>query len=234
LEKPGAYEYALYVSEGGRSTRLPQDATAFLPVKLHGRGEPLLLFNAEADAPKLSFTRIGDDIRHGIYKIITGEADHPARLQLFLPFSKDANIDDYTAQNLVTERIGALGGEVRSFAALRVRLRAHGKAQPVVVRLVEADGTGWSTTVKPDGKLKDYTVPFAELTIDRAVMLPLGYPGRWNYWMSPPSNRGGKADHLNVERVERIQFSLAPTSNHVATEDDPSVEIESASLIVSP
>ncbi|HEU5079193.1 MAG TPA: hypothetical protein VFT72_08260 [Opitutaceae bacterium] len=233
LEKPGAYEYALYVSEGGRSTRVPQDPAAFRPVKLHGRGEPLPLFNAEADTPKLSFTRIGDDIRHGIYKI-AGEADHPPRLQLFLPFSKDANIDDYTAQNLVTERISALGSEARSFSGLRVRLRAHGKAQPVVVRLVEADGTGWSTTLKPDEKLKDYTVPLKELAIDKAAMLPLGYPGRWNYWMSPPSNRGGKADRLNIESVERIQFSLAPTSNRVATDEDPSVEIESASLIVSP
>ena len=46
----------------------------------------------------------------------------------------------------------------------------------------------------------------------RAVKLPEGYPGEWNYWLDAPAGRGGAGDRIRTADLERLQLSLRPSA----------------------
>ena len=66
----------------------------------------------------------------------------------------------------------------------------------------------WSAAVPLDTAWSDRVVPLGALRPARAVKLPEGFPGEWNYWLPPPSRRGGPGDTIRLADVERIQLSL--------------------------
>jgi hypothetical protein len=62
-------------------------------------------------------------------------------------------------------------------------------------------------------------------------MLPLGFPGRWNYWLKPAKGRGGPDDRLRLEAVEHFQISFRPGNRAAKTATDIWADIASAKLI---
>jgi hypothetical protein len=75
---------------------------------------------------------------------------------------------------------------------------------------MEDDGTSWTAALSVDSTWQERSIPLEQLTASRGVLLPEGFPGEWNYWVGPAAGRGGNGDHLQLERLERIQLSLRP------------------------
>ncbi|HVU18493.1 MAG TPA: hypothetical protein VHD32_16440 [Candidatus Didemnitutus sp.] len=223
--------YFTAVVEGAR-VRLPEHEGEFLHTKVVDPHAALSLFDGAADIPALFYTRIGDTIRHGIFQAMPASGADPACLRLIFPLSLDRTLDDYTASLTVKDRLADRAGLVARAGALLLRVRGSVAGQHVYVTLVEADGTSWSKRLELATAWQDLRVPLSSLGLARGVMLPLGFPERWNYWIAPAAGRGGPGDHVKLPEVERLQFSVRPEGRGAATgqAEDPWVEVASVRL----
>lgn len=197
---------------------------------------PLRLLVPAEDAGGLAFTRIGDAGRQGIFRIVSSAATGEPVLHLEWPeVPRNEPLDDYTASLVVDRRIASRGASMGSASAVRVRLRGLAPRDAVTISLMERDGTTWSATVVSDTAWTDRIIPLASLRPSRGVQLPLGFPGRWNYWVGPARGRGGAGDHLLPPAIERLQLSLRPFArpSAAATVREPrhGVEVESIVLV---
>jgi len=173
-------------------------------VDVVGPRTPLRLFTPAADAARLAFTRIGDAGRRGLFRLPWSDVTGQPVFHFELPADTSGwSPADYTA-SLVIDQIKGLGGA----DALHVRLRGLGPRQILHITLMEDDGTSWSAPVAVDSAWSEQTVPLSAFTLGRGVLLPQGFPGEWNYWVGPAAGRGGAADQLRPDHVERLQLSL--------------------------
>ena len=103
----GIYRYAVTVTSDNASITFPgavkntpRDwdfyATDQWQFSVVDKKAPLCLLNPEEDIASLSFTRIGDGWRQGVYDILPAADEGNTALRLFLPFSIDKTLDDYT------------------------------------------------------------------------------------------------------------------------------------------
>jgi len=191
---------------------------------------PLPLLIPEKDLKRLSFTRIGDDIRHGIFEMIPSDANGQAVYRLYLPLSLDSTLDDYTLSVTVKDRISSRKESVLSAKALKINARRSAGALEAYFTLVEADGTSWSKKIDLSARWKDIIVPVDELEISKGVKLPQGFPQRWNYWIEPAKGRGGPYDHIQMDKVERLQISLRPPGAEIP-ETDSWIEVSSVAVV---
>jgi hypothetical protein len=146
---------------------------------------------------------------------------------LELPVHPDGEaLDDYTASLVIKDRIAARRETVNDAAELRLRLRGLGARQTLYVTLVEDDGTAWSHAVPLDSTWSEPSLPLASFRIARAVLLPEGFPGEWNYWVGPAAGRGASGDHLRLDHVERLQLSLRREEGIAAPAGGSGVEVE--------
>jgi hypothetical protein len=109
---------------------------------------------------------------------------------------------------------------------MTVRLRGLGARQELHVTLVEDDGTSWSATVPVDSTWSERSLPLSAFTAGRAVLLPEGFPGEWNYWVGPAQGRGGAGDHVKLGHVERLQLSLRREEGVAVRAGGYGVEVE--------
>jgi hypothetical protein len=181
----------------------------------------IALFRPAADAGRLSFSRIGDGWREGIYRLLVSGADGAPIFHFELPRFNGRGPSDYTASLVVAGRIAARSANVRQATAVRLRVRAGTPGDVVHVTLVEHDGTAWTAPVRADTTWAERSVRLSEFRPSRSVKLPEGFPGEWNYWLDAPSGRGGSGDHIRPEAIERLQLSLRPAGG-----TPPRVEIE--------
>jgi hypothetical protein len=210
---PAGMECYLTANVGVNVTRLPNDGAPLLTARAAAPADALVLFDGAADAASLVYTRIGDTVRHGVFKTMPASGDDPAALRLMFPLSVDRTLDDYTASLVVKKRVAERGTDVGRAKSIVVKARASAGPQSIFVTLVEADGTSWSKRVTLSSAWADIAIPLADLVIAQGVKLPLGYPERWNYWLTPAKGRGGPIDHLNPLALERVQISFRPESN---------------------
>jgi hypothetical protein len=206
----GDFEYFVVADTASGPVRFPAGDNALLTARTFTTGTPLALFDAAHDIPGLVYTRVGDTVRHGIFKNLPPAGNDPAALRLIFPLSLDRTLDDYTASLAIIDRIAGPGPHLAEAKALRVNVRGSGEGQHLFVTLVEADGTSWSTRLTLASGWQDLRVPVTELRIAQGVKLPLGYPERWNYWISPASGRGGPGDRPNLGSIEHVQISIRP------------------------
>ena len=188
---------------------------------------PLLLFNPGADIARMAFSRIGDGGRTGLFREpFSGVTGQPV-FHLERPVdARGWSPDDYTASLVIKDRIAARRESLPQADAVQVRMRGVGAHQIVHVTLVEADGTSWSTAVASDSSWSEHMLPIDSFTQDRSVLLPEGFPGEWNYWVGPAVDRLGKADRLQLDRVERLQLSLRREDSTVVRSGSYGVEVE--------
>ena len=241
----GAYEYAITVSRGSSATTFPEnipgrtwdwnfDGRRFWKTNIVRGDTPLRLFVPGDDATRLAFTRIGDDVRRGLFRLTTSGRSGAPAFHLELPVMNGRSPEDYSASLVVAERIAARENAINRARALMLDLRGLGARQVLHVTLVERDGTSWTAPLVVDSSWSQRTIPLADLKLARAANLPLGYPGQWNYWTGPAADRGGSDDRLRPGNIERLQIALRPEPGVRAEPGSYGVEIESVSLVFEP
>ncbi|MDB4905455.1 MAG: rane of secreted protein [Gemmatimonadetes bacterium] len=240
--REGPQEYVVSVSAGQLTTTYPE-AVARNPwawdfytgqvwhATVVSPRTPLRLLSPAEDASRMAFTRIGDSGRSGIFRVVTSAVTGEPAFHLELPMTTGADaVDDYTASLVIEDRITARHESIAAATGVRVRLRGVAQGQRLHLSLMESDGTTWTTVVNADSEWVERTIPLSEFTSSRGVLLPLGFPGRWNYWVGPAAGRGGAGDHVRAAQVERLQFSLRPDSR-ITAKGGQGVEVESVTLV---
>jgi hypothetical protein len=196
-----------------------------------GPSTPLRLFAPREDAALLSFTRIGDAGRRGLFRLGVSEVTGNPIFHLELPVDTTGwSPPDYTASLVIEDRIKARGETMTGADTLRVRLRGLGSRQVLHLTLVEDDGTSWSTALSVDSTWSEHSLPLAGFAIARSVLLPQGFPGEWSYWLGAPTGRGGSGGRIRLDRVERLQLSLRREDGVTVTPGSYGVEVESVAI----
>jgi hypothetical protein len=215
----GPYEFVITLFRGdssvtfpGGSHRSPTDWAYYhsgsWKLVVASPRTPLQLFDPGRDAARLSFTRIGDAGRRGLFRLALSRVTGQPIFHLDLPLNASGMpVADYTASLVIKEQIRARHETIAAADALHLRLRGLGR-QTLHITLMEDDGTSWSAAVSADSSWSEQSLPIAAFTLSGGVLLPEGFPGEWNYWVGPAAGRGGPADRPRLERVERLQLSL--------------------------
>jgi hypothetical protein len=238
----GAYEYAVTVVRGDSSLTFPGPlplspwdwdfgGQEFFRFRIVPPATPLRLFTPAEDASRLLFSRIGDAVRRGLFRVVPSADRGELAVHMALPVFRGRAPEDYTASLLVKDLVESRGPAIAAATGLRLRLRGLGTRQVLHVTLMEADGTSWSAAVPVDSTWSTVTVPLSDLHAARGVLLPEGFPGNWNYWVGPAQGRGGSGDSIRVPEVERLQFSLRSADAGTPVPAEYGVEIESATLV---
>ncbi|MFP4623260.1 MAG: hypothetical protein ACLFRX_03695, partial [Gemmatimonadota bacterium] len=241
--RPGPHRYMVSVHEGDEVTTFPGGVSGSPGDWDFGQGEawsilavspttPLPLLKPSEDVDRLSFSRIGDGWRQGIFRIVPSSRTGEPAFRLELPVNVDGiTPEDYRASLVVKDRIEARGEAMSNATALRVQLRGVGPGQRAHVTLVERDGTGWSAPVEAGPEWAEVVIPLAAFEPERAANLPMGFPGHWNYWLEPPAGRGGPGDRVRPDAIERVQLSLRRADAHDPDPGEYGVEVESITVI---
>jgi len=233
--REGPHEFAIAAVRAGSAVTFPA-GVAGKPTDWNYNGQsswrfdvvtprtPLRLFDPGTDAGRLTFTRIGDAGRRGLFRVALSPATGQPVFHLELPTDTSGwSPADYTASLVIRERIAARQETIASANELRIRLRGLGARQTAHITLMEDDGTSWTAAVQIDTTWQDQVIPLASFTIGRGVLLPQGFPGEWNYWVGPAEGRGGAGDRLRLAHLERLQLS-------VRRNEGRGVEVESVVL----
>jgi hypothetical protein len=200
-------------------------------VSVVGPRTPLVLFEPGEDAARLSFTRIGDAGRGGLFRVGYSAASGRAVFHLELPVEASGwSPPDYTASLVIADRVAARGASIAGASEVALRVRGLGARQLLHVTLMEEDGTSWTAAVPLDSTWGDRSVPLSAFAPGRGVLLPQGFPGEWSYWVGPAAGRGGSADRPRLGRIERLQLSLRREDGVTVTPGSYGVEVESVVL----
>jgi hypothetical protein len=238
----GPHEFVVTLYRGGSVVTFPggvhqqpadwnYDGTAAWPLRVVDARTPLRLFDPGSDATRLTFTRIGDAGRRGLFRIAWSAVSGAPVFHLELPVTASGwSPSDYTASLVVKERVAARGETIRAADQVRVRLRGIGAHQTLHLTLMEDDGTSWTAALVADSTWSEQAIPLSAFTVGRGVLLPEGFPGEWNYWVGAAAGRGGSADRPRLDHLERLQLSLRPESGMKATPGSYGVEVESIVL----
>lgn len=237
----GVIEYYVSVESSTGSLRYPAESVPLLTTRVVPARAPLPLFEADKDISALIYTLDGDSARRGVFKSMPATAKDPAALRLIYPSSSDHPLEDYSAGLVVKDRItdrrqDLVVANVPPVKALRLKARGSGPDQRLYLTLVEADGTGWSTKLTLKSGWQEMDIPLAKLQIARSVLLPVGYPGHWNYWSAPATGRGTAGDLPRLGEIEQVQLSLRPVPAPAGDKAIPQkgeawVEVASLSLL---
>ena len=240
--REGPYEYAITVSQGESAVTFPEQVDKrtwdwdysgheYWKATVVSAETPLRLFKPADDVPRLAFSRIGDAIRRGIFRVVPSDVTGEPVFHLELPAVDGRAPDDYTASLVIKDRMGARHDAISAATSLRVRLRTLGPAQMLHITLVEKDGTSWSAAVAADTTWSERSIPFADFQLARGVMLPQGFPGVWNYWMGPAQGRGGSGERVRPHNVEHLQLSLRTLPAAASQRGAYGVQVESVTLL---
>ncbi len=232
------YQFTITIYHGDSAITFPSglhqqpnawdyDGTTSWHLDVVGLRMPLTLFDPARDAARLAFSRIGDAGRLGIFRLGLSDVTGQPVFHLELPVHPNGEaLDDYTASLVVRDMIDARQETVAAATDLRLRLRGLGPHQILHVTLMEDDGTSWSAAVPVDSTWAERSVPMADFSLARGVLLPEGFPGEWNYWVGAAEGRGGNGDRPRLDRVERLQLSLRREPGVAVTPGSYGVEVE--------
>jgi hypothetical protein len=242
----GRHEFAISSFRGrsavtypGGGGRRPTDWNYFTPAPSYldvvGPRTSLTLFDPATDVPRLTFTRIGDAGRRGLFRVGVAERTGRPVFHLALPVDSDGwSPSDYAASLTLVDRVRAREETIAAATAVRLRIRGLGPRQTLQVTLMEDDGTSWNSALTVDGTWSQRTLPLESFKVARGVKLPQGFPGEWNYWVGPAEGRGSRGDRLRLEHLERLQLSLRRENAGKAAPDGYGMEVEWVSLEFGP
>ena len=241
----GPYEFVITLFRGDSGVTFPDRVPArpadwdfygrdSWKLDVVGARTPLRLFIPRADAPRLTFTRIGDAGRRGLFRVVMSPVTGEPVFHLELPVDASGwSPADYTASLVIEDRIRARQETIAAAEGVRLRLRGLGARQVLHVSLMEDDGTTWSAAVPVDSTWTEQTLPLTAFTAGRGVLLPQGFPSDWSYWVGPAAGRGGATDRPRLDHLERLQLSLRKENGVTVTPGAYGVEVESVSLLFS-
>jgi len=229
----GFYEYVISVYQGNNVTSFPSGldktptdwdyySSDAWNLEIIDNKQPLCIFSPKDDLSKLSFTRIGDNIRSGIFTLLSSDKDNEGIIKLKIPFNLDKNLEDYSFSLFVGDYIKTLNN-IEEIKGLSINGKGKGNAY---ITLIESDGTPWMAKIPFNTEWGAKTVLLSDFKIGKGIMLPQGFPGNWNYWLLPSEQRGSKNDSLNIGKVEKLQISMRPSK-----EQNGEVQIGSISIV---
>ena len=136
----GPYEFAITVSRRDSAVTFPEGSArrpwdwdysghSFWTMEVVRGETPLRLFRPAEDAARLAFSRIGDAVRQGLYRVVPSAVTGEPVFDLELPVRGGSSPDDYTASLVIKDRIEARGADIAAAQSLRLRLRGIGPAQ---------------------------------------------------------------------------------------------------------
>jgi hypothetical protein len=216
----GPHEFVITIFRQGTPVTFPgglpqkpndwnYDSGGSWPLSVVGPETAVRLFTPGTDAARLTFSRIGDAGRRGLFRVGNSGVTGQPVFHLELPVdASGAGPEDYTASLVVLRSISARQETIAGANAVRLRLRGLGPHQVLHVTLMEDDGTSWSAAVPADSDWSEPVLPLAAFAAGRGVLLPEGFPGEWNYWVGPAAGRGGPGDRPRLDHLERLQLSL--------------------------
>ncbi len=233
--REGYYDYCITVYQGTGKTTFPSEikkspfewdfySMEFWSLEILPADNTFPLFIPKHDFHLLSFTRIGDNIRHGIFSIEPAQNSENGAIRLRLPREMDNALDDYTASLYIGDRLANIK-DPENITSLVISVRGLNSGDEAFITLVESDGTSWTSKLKFENEWTDVEISLDNLAPGKGVMLPQGFPGNWNYWLLPPKGRGGDGDKINMTNVEHLQLSIRPASNQKNI--DSGIEISS-------
>jgi len=234
----GIYQFVITTFRGGSAVTFPAgspgkptdwnyNAPAAWRFDVVDARTPLRLFDPGIDAARLTFTRIGDAGRRGLFRVALSPATGEPIFHLELPVDTSGwSPADYTASLVVKSRVLARQETITAAKDVRLRLHGLGTRQTLHVTLMEDDGTSWTAALPIDTSWTEQVLPLENFTIGRGVLLPEGFPGEWNYWVGPAGGRGGAADRPRLEHLERVQLSLRREDGVAAKPGSYGVEVE--------
>ena len=138
------------------------------PLEVVSTQHPFPLFLPLQDIGRLSFTRIGDGIRHGIFRLVEAQVPGTGALRLSLPSELDPDLEDYTASLYVGDRIAHLRHPDRN-GILVISARGLHQDDGAFVTLVESDGTSWGARIVLSGEWEQLEITLDELRPARGV-----------------------------------------------------------------
>ena len=198
----------------GGTGRTPTDWNYLAPAPWHldvvAPRTSLRLFDPGTDIPRLTFTRIGDAGRRGLFRVRIAEGTGRPIFHLALPVDSTGwSPPDYAASLTVVDRVRAREETIAGATAVRLRVRGLGAA-PGAARhpdggrrdQLELGGDRGQRLERADAARS------TRFAVARGVKLPQGFPGEWNYWVGPAEGRGGRGDRPKLEHLERLQLSL--------------------------
>jgi hypothetical protein len=239
--REGPHELVITVFRGDTSVTFPgglrQSPTAWdyyghasWTLDVVGQRTPVRLFDPASDAERLTFSRIGDAGRRGLFHLgVSGVTGRPV-FHVAMPVDSTEGPADYAASLVIADRINARQEAIAGASSVRLRLRGLGPRQVLHVTLMEDDGTSWSAALPVDSTWREPSLPLATFAIGPGVLLPQGFPGQWNYWVGPAEGRGGKADRPRLDHLERLQLSLRREDGGAIVPEGYGVEVEWVTL----
>jgi hypothetical protein len=196
-----------------------------------GPRTPLRLFEPTEDTERLTFTRIGDAGRRGLFHLGVSEATGRPVFHVALPVDgSGSSPPDYTTSLVIADRIRARQETIAGAEGVRLRLRGLGPRQVLHVTLMEDDGTSWSAALLVDSTWSERSLGLGAFAAGRGVLLPQGFPGEWNYWVGPADGRAGRTDRPRLDHLERLQLSLRRENGAVVPPGGYGVEVEWVTL----
>jgi hypothetical protein len=196
-----------------------------------GPRTPLRLFEPTEDTERLTFTRIGDAGRRGLFHLGVSEATGRPVFHVALPVDgSGSSPPDYTTSLVIAGRIRARQETIAGAEGVRLRLRGLGPRQVLHVTLMEDDGTSWSAALLVDSTWSERSLGLEAFAAGRGVLLPQGFPGEWNYWVGPADGRAGRTDRPRLDHLERLQLSLRRENGAVVPPGGYGVEVEWVTL----
>ncbi len=208
--------------------RFPNDAARPWTTRLAERSEPLTLFDAAQDGAALFSMRVSGDRGGGYTRVLPSASSEPATLRIDFPTNQESPSAHHAVSLPIKKRIANRGASIRDAKALRVTVRGTGGH--VQIGLLESDGTPWIASLTLSSTWTTVELPLRQLTIGRGFKLPLGYPGNWNYEMTPPSDRGQTGDTLQLARVEQLQI-FTPSGSSMPEAAAQTADIASVELV---
>lgn len=233
----GYYDYCFTVYQGDNKVTFPSGlkktpydwdfySTDFYHLEILDEEKSFPVFLPGRDFHLLSFTRIGDNIRRGIFNIGPGNKPEGSALKFSLPINMDPLLKDYTASLYIGDRLANLK-DPEGVESLTLSGRGLNFSDRVFITLVESDGTSWTAEVSLTAEWEDIKIPIDKFIVGKGVMLPQGFPGNWNYWLTPAKGRGGEDDKINLHKIEHLQISLRAQGRK---DNSPGIEISSISV----
>jgi len=216
----GFYEYVISVYQGNNVTSFPSGldktprnwdyySSEAWNLEIIDNKQPLCIFSPKDDLSKLSFTRIGDNIRSGIFTLLPSDKDNKGVIKLKIPFELDKNLEDYSFSLFVGDKIKTLNN-IDEIKGLSINAKGKGNAY---ITLIESDGTPWTAKIPFNSEWDARMVLLSDLKIGKGIMLPQGFPGNWNYWLFASEQRGSKNDSIKIGKIEMLQVSVRPDKN---------------------
>ncbi len=237
--KAGLFRYCITVQYGEKVRAFPADvqgrpadwdfpAENLWETLVVEANAPIVLYDVSRDRNKLLFSQYWGGVPY-TYDFVGGMSAGRLALRFEVPSLKD-DPQDVSCRYLFGKEIDARLEDMGRFQTLCLRVRAGQIATTNFgVTLIEKDGSAWGATVPISEQWNQVCIPLSQFVSTKAAMLPRGWAAN-PYWLGTPTSRGGREDHLRVENVESIQFSIGARFLMDYTNGPHAIELQSATL----